>query len=44
MLSLISARIAALKNAIEEGMNSGEAADFDPTAHLKSLKASKKNA
>lgn len=37
-------RIAALKNAIEEGMNRGEAVDFDPAAHLKSLKASRRNA
>ena len=36
--------IAALKSAIEEGMNSGEAIDFDPAAHLKSLKASRRNA
>jgi antitoxin ParD1/3/4 len=44
MLEDNDARIAALKSAIEEGMNSGEAVDFDPTAHQKSLKASKKNA
>ena len=44
MLEDNDARIVALKSAIEEGMNSGEAVDFDPTEHLKSLKASKKNA
>lgn len=32
------------RSAIEEGVNSGEAIDFDPAAHLKSLKASKRNA
>lgn len=37
-------RIVALKSAIEEGINSGIAEDFDPQAHLKSLKASKTNA
>lgn len=44
MLEDNDARIAALKSAIEDGLNSGEAADFDPAAHLKSLKASKRNA
>ena len=37
-------RIVALKSAIEEGINSGIAEDFDPQAHLKSLKASMTNA
>lgn len=32
------ARIASLKSAIEEGIDSGEAVDFDPVAHLRSLK------
>ena len=36
--------IAALRSAIDEGLNSGEAVDFDPSAHLKSLTAAKKNA
>lgn len=36
-------RIVALKSAIEEGINSGIAEDFDPQAHLKSLKASMTN-
>ncbi len=44
MLEDNNTRIAALKSAIEEGVNSGEAIDFDPAAHLKSLKASKHNA
>lgn len=44
MLEDNSIRIAALKSEIEEGLNSGEAVDFDPAAHLKSLKASKRNA
>ena len=37
-------RIVALKSVIEEGINSGIAEDFDPQAHLKSLKASMTNA
>lgn len=37
-------RMVALKSAIEEGINSGIAEDFDPQAHLKSLKASMTNA
>lgn len=44
MLEDNDTRIVTLKSAIEEGMNSGEAVDFDPAAHLKSLKASKRNA
>ena len=36
-------RIVALKSAIEEGINSGIAEDFDPQAHLKSLKSSMTN-
>lgn len=44
MLEDNDARIAALKNAIDDGLNSGEATDFDPAAHLKSLKAPKRNA
>ena len=35
-------RFSALKNAIEEGLNSGFSR-FDPKAHLKSLKVRKKN-
>ena len=44
MLEDNDTRIAALKSAIDEGINSGEAVAFDPAAHLKSLKASKRNA
>lgn len=36
-------RIAALKSAIEEGLESGIAEDFDPTSHLRTLKSSVKN-
>jgi len=32
-------RIAALKNAIEEGVESGLAVDYTPASHLASLKA-----
>jgi antitoxin ParD1/3/4 len=32
----------ALKNAIQEGIDSGIATDFDPIKHLKELKAKKK--
>ncbi len=35
-------RIAALKSALQEGINSGIAKDFNPKKHLESLKASKK--
>jgi antitoxin ParD1/3/4 len=34
-------KIKALKNAIQEGMGSGIAENFDPKKHLKSLKADK---
>ena len=44
MLEDNSIKIAALKSEIEEGINSGEAVDFDPIANLKSLKAAKRNA
>ena len=33
----------ALKNAIQEGINSGIANDFDPAKHLQELKANRKN-
>ena len=33
----------ALKKAIQEGIDSGIADDFDPTAHLKQLKSAKAN-
>lgn len=35
-------RIIALRHAIEEGVNSGLAEDFDPDRHLKMLKATGK--
>ena len=35
-------RIIALKKAIQEGIDSGIAEDFDPETHLKGLKAKKK--
>ena len=36
-------RIAALKSAIEEGLDSGIAEDFDPVSHLRTLKSSVSN-
>ncbi|MCM1042006.1 MAG: type II toxin-antitoxin system ParD family antitoxin [Bacteroides sp.] len=36
-------RIAALRSAIDEGIESGQADNFDPTRHLKSLKAKRVN-
>jgi len=35
-------KIIALRHAIEEGINSGLAKDFDPEQHLKMLKSKKK--
>lgn len=35
-------RVAALKIAVQEGIDSGIAEDFDPKKHLQSLKATKK--
>jgi antitoxin ParD1/3/4 len=35
-------RLSVLKNAIQEGINSGIAEDFDPKKHLAILKARKK--
>lgn len=35
-------KIAALKSAIQEGINSGIAKNFDPQKHLAALKASKR--
>jgi len=35
-------KIVALKRAIQEGINSGTAKNFDPKKHLQSLKAGKK--
>nr|WP_281547475.1 type II toxin-antitoxin system ParD family antitoxin [Alistipes onderdonkii] len=36
-------RIVALKSAIDEGVESGIAADFNPEAHLAELKARRAN-
>ena len=36
-------RINALRNAIQEGIDSGIAHDFNPKTHLENLKAKKKN-
>ena len=36
-------KMNALKKAIQEGINSGIAHDFDPKSHLQNLKASRKN-
>ena len=36
-------RLSALKSAIQEGINSGVAKNFNPKKHLESLKASKHN-
>jgi len=35
-------KIVSLKSAIQEGINSGIAENFDPKKHLKSIKAAKK--
>jgi antitoxin ParD1/3/4 len=35
-------KVLALKNAIQEGIDSGIAQDFDPKSHLQSLKTTKK--
>lgn len=37
-------KIVVLRNAINEGIESGIAENFDPKRHLESLKAKKKNA
>lgn len=36
-------KIVALKKAINEGIESGTAENFDPKKHLESLKATKRN-
>lgn len=35
-------RVAALKSAIQDGIESGIATDFDPKEHLKQLKAQRR--
>ncbi|MEM6816818.1 MAG: type II toxin-antitoxin system ParD family antitoxin [Bacteroidota bacterium] len=36
-------KVLALKKAIQEGIHSGTAEDFDPSTHLKQLKSSRLN-
>ena len=36
-------KVVALKNAIQEGIDSGIAYDFNPKTHLESLKAKRKS-
>ena len=36
-------RLAALRAAMDEGINSGVCENFDPEAHLQQLKASRRN-
>ncbi len=36
-------KVIALKNAIQKGIDSGIAEDFDPEKHLQELKARKRN-
>jgi antitoxin ParD1/3/4 len=36
-------KVIALRNVIQEGIDSGIAQDFDPEKHLQELKASRKN-
>lgn len=36
-------KIAALKNAIQEGINSGVAYDFEPQKHLESIKGKRRS-
>ena len=36
-------KVIALRNAIQEGIDSGIAHDFDPDKHLQKLKARRKN-
>ncbi|TDQ17543.1 antitoxin ParD1/3/4 [Algoriphagus boseongensis] len=36
-------KLLALKNAVQEGIESGIVKDFDPEKHLESLKAKKRN-
>lgn len=36
-------RITVLRNAIQEGIESGRAENFDPKKHLETLKSKKKN-
>ena len=36
-------RVTALRSAIQEGLDSGTAADFNPAQHLENLKAARAN-
>ena len=36
-------KVVALKNAIQEGIDSGIVHDFDPKTHLQEMKAKRKN-
>lgn len=36
-------RVAVLRNALQEGLDSGVAIDFDPSKHLEMLKAQRRN-
>jgi len=42
LLEVEEQKLIALRKAIEEGINSGIAYDFDPVKHLKQLKSSRK--
>jgi len=42
LLEVEESKVIALKNAIQEGIDSGIAKDFDPQKHLKSLKSKKR--
>ncbi len=42
LLAEQASKVIALKNAIQEGIDSGIADDFDPKKHLESLKAKKR--
>ncbi len=42
LLEEVENRAIALKNAIQEGIDSGIANEFDPKKHLESLKAKKR--
>ena len=39
LLEVEESKVIALRNSIQEGINSGIAHDFDPKKHLESLKA-----
>ena len=43
LLEAEESRVQSLKSAIEEGLGSGIATDFDPKAYLRRLKSTKSN-